>query len=355
MPLLFAVPLQGLTLGILRDFLDAAEPEPLIWEAKGTKLDPHEIRRQCGGFANSERGGFLILGASGGPSTGWSCDGFEFPDGDPHRYISSSLAEGVRPMPHYDVRSLPVGSDRHLAVVEVQPLHAGPAIVRGTVYERIPGATIPVKDPARLAALFARGQHAHSAARTSAERMLSVALEPLRRLEEHEDDQGPDVALVSIVAIGAVAPGPDVSSRLFTDQLRDLLGEVVTGAAETAPPLRPILEQAVAQDRRVALAVAARELWDGAVGVATRQPGDVSPDRVIQRALEPGWQAARRVADGLQLDGDVYVVMTAGHPQWWPNLARVDRGPLALTDGPDWPSVGRELSRAAGIDVAEPA
>ena len=364
MPELFRTSLEDLTLLDLRAFLAGAEAEPLLWEAKGTQVTAHEIRRQCGGFANSERGGFLILGASFEGST-WDCGGVEFPDGEPHRYITSCLTEGLRPIPSYDVKAFPVDGDRHIAVVEVQPLEAGPAIVRGTVYERVPGATIPVRDPSRLAALYARGQRAHTAARAAAERMLRVAGEQLGTLQEHPAEVNEPSAsqLFAVLAVGPVAPGPNVSVRLFTEAARQLLVDTVTALADTPPPFHPTIQLVVAQDRRVAFARAQQPfesdwsvmaLWDGAVGVFVRMLGRGSVDQLAREPLERAWSGAVATATGLGLTGDVYLALVITHEVWWPEGTRIDRGPFLLSDGPDWASIGRELSRAAGVDAAEP-
>jgi hypothetical protein len=354
--------LEQLTLLGLQNFLADAEPEPLLWEAKGTELSPHEVRRQCGGFANSEQGGFLFLGVSWTGST-WRCDGLRFPDGEPHRYVTTCLTEGVRPVPSYDVWSCAVSEDRHVAVVEVQPLQAGPAIVRGTVYERVPGATIAVKDPSRLASLFARGQRARSGARASVDRMLSVALEPLDHIEaEQDDDDADDAPLFAVVAISAVTPGPDFADRLFTKATRQLLFDTARALTSTALPSPAHVEQMVAQDRRIALAVTSRPLepdWsvtalsDGAIGVSVRLDGAGDVDRAGE-VLERAWSGVARLADGLGLRGDVYLGALVSHARWWPDGARLDRGPFLLTEGPDWPAVRREVMRAAGIDVPEP-
>jgi hypothetical protein len=362
---LFGVSLAGLTLDRLQTFLEGAETEPLMWEAKGTELSAHEVRRQCGGMANSERGGYLILGAHWDGSA-WQCDGLVFPGGEPDRYVTTCLMEGVRPIPAYDVKSFSVGDDRHVAVIEVQPLEAGPAIVRGTVYERVPGATVPVKDPTRLATLFARGERAHQRARASVDRMLAIALEPLLGLDEdgEEDDAGyADHWLFVVMAIGAVTPGPDVIAKLFSEGTRALIGQTALQLAATAPPLQPDITQFVAQDRRVGLAVAARDheadwavtaLWDGAVGLAMRVRASFSADRIVASELRRAWAAATAIAEALSCSGDVYLAMTLVHGHALPNAVRLDRGPIALGQDPDWASIQRELSRAAGIDVSEP-
>jgi hypothetical protein len=54
----------------IKNFLDQADDEPLLWEAKGTKLDKAEVRRQVCAFANSHEGGYLILGAERASSGG---------------------------------------------------------------------------------------------------------------------------------------------------------------------------------------------------------------------------------------------------------------------------------------------
>jgi hypothetical protein len=81
-------------------------------EAKGGhKLDPHTVRRQCGGFANSHEGGYLILGATEAAGGQWNLDGWPFPEGEAPRWVTSCLQEGVRPVPRYDVRSFQVAKD----------------------------------------------------------------------------------------------------------------------------------------------------------------------------------------------------------------------------------------------------
>jgi hypothetical protein len=71
---IFGVPWTELDLPDVEAFLEQADDEPLLWEAKGTQLDPNEVRRQVCGFANSHEGGFLILGASRAKGGGRSMD-----------------------------------------------------------------------------------------------------------------------------------------------------------------------------------------------------------------------------------------------------------------------------------------
>jgi len=86
-------------------------------------------------------------------------EGFDFQD-DPPAWVLAVVTDGLRPVPLVDVASIPIGKNRHLAIVEVPPIAISPCICRGTVYERVSGRTIPVKEPARLAELYKRGQNA---------------------------------------------------------------------------------------------------------------------------------------------------------------------------------------------------
>ena len=103
-----AITWSGLTLEHVQRYLDEADDEPLVWEAKGTRLDPEEIRRQVCAFANGHEIGYLILGAkltSSADATGWVLDGLEFPD-EPPIFISNVIGDleaGVRPRPDFDV------------------------------------------------------------------------------------------------------------------------------------------------------------------------------------------------------------------------------------------------------------
>jgi hypothetical protein len=74
-----------------------------FWEAKGTKLEKQEVRRQICGFANSHEGGYLILGAervsNERPEPKWQLDGVQFPD-EPRTWIAEIVGDperGVRP------------------------------------------------------------------------------------------------------------------------------------------------------------------------------------------------------------------------------------------------------------------
>jgi predicted HTH transcriptional regulator len=164
-----------LTLNDVREFLREADDEALLWEAKGTKLDPGEVRRQVCAFADSHEGGYLILGATQAPADHeerWALDGVTFPGGEPPAWIANVIRDterGVRPAPDFDVQAWQAAAG-HVAVVRVTPTSTPPCLANGTVFERVPGQTITVRDPQRLSDLFARGDKAHVDAQARADR-----------------------------------------------------------------------------------------------------------------------------------------------------------------------------------------
>lgn len=65
-PDLGGIPWPRLSLADLDAFLAAEPEETLYWEAKGDgreRLAPQALAKAVCGFANSERGGYLMLGA----------------------------------------------------------------------------------------------------------------------------------------------------------------------------------------------------------------------------------------------------------------------------------------------------
>jgi len=162
---IFGASWNDLRLDHVQTYLDQADDERLLWEAKGTTLDKNEIRRQVCAFANSHEGGYLILGA--GRASGasvehrWALDGVSFP-GEPRPWITDvvvDLERGVRPRPDFDVVAWET-TNGHVAVVRVTPTSTPPSLANGTVYERLPGKSQTVRDPLRLADLFGRGDAA---------------------------------------------------------------------------------------------------------------------------------------------------------------------------------------------------
>jgi predicted HTH transcriptional regulator len=164
---LIGSPLQQITIVDLQRFLDGAEAEPLLWEAKGTTLHKDAVRKAICGFANGRETAYLILGAEEKEGSGWTLGGLDL-GGDPPAWVSGVVAGGLRPPPLVDVRSLSTGNGKHVAIVEVPPIAIPPCISRGTVYERVSGRTIPIAEPTRLAELYESGRNARDAARSAA-------------------------------------------------------------------------------------------------------------------------------------------------------------------------------------------
>jgi predicted HTH transcriptional regulator len=112
--------LHQLTVEHLQSFLENAEDEPLLWEAKsGAGKKP--IRKAICGFANGEQPGYLILGAVE-IDGGWELPGAEFPGDDPPVWISEVIRTGLKPQPLIDVRSLKIAPGRKVAVIEIPPV-----------------------------------------------------------------------------------------------------------------------------------------------------------------------------------------------------------------------------------------
>jgi hypothetical protein len=367
MPALFGVPFRSMRFEDLETFLAGAESEPLLWEAKSGDLNPYEIRRQCGGFANSREGGYLILGASEAPGKVWALEGMEFPDGEPHRYVTTCLLEGVRPMPVFDVHCVPGADGGHVAIVEVQPLVAGPCIVRGTVYERVPGATIAVKDPGRLAELFRRGDQAHSDARQFADLALDQAgmglpNERARQHPEDADDRDPVVHV--LLGASTVTRAADVSAVLFRASTRDKMLELVESLGHMPYPIGPDTGSFVAQDRRAAWIRTVHDytgdwcltcLWTGAVALGYRvRTNSLQPGSLVDQVIAPAIHAAEVALDHIGSHGAGYVrlAITAPLPAW-PRQLKVGQGPVAL-DTIDLAAIKRELNRSLGLEDPEP-
>src|SRR4051794_2238162 len=100
---LFGKPLDELELKELRGFLDHAGHEPLTWEVKGDEHAGRWVRRDqvlkavCG-FANSDRGGVLIIGGHKRQGVGWDLPGLDRPSEEPGPLLENWLRHGfIRP------------------------------------------------------------------------------------------------------------------------------------------------------------------------------------------------------------------------------------------------------------------
>lgn len=385
---IFGPPLHELTLDDVQAYLNNADVEPLLWEAKGTQLDKKAIREQICGFANSHEGGYLILGASerGGA---WVCDGVTFRDPEPATWIVNLITDqtyGLRPRPDIDFSpAFDTHNGRRVLVVRIAPISTPPCIVNGTVFERLPGQTPRVKDPRRLAELFRRGDDARRRARQSADRAAEQLLtlwldEGAEQLFAEcddptllgADDPGPADCVRVCLAVSATGYRPDISSRLFQDSLVEDLWENLRTRDQGVPsPFGPQVEpvrftqEAAAwrclERHPVGRITVVRATWDGAVAVGrVSAPGARYPDRLIE-ALAQEWALADRVTrENLGGSGEMYVtVIASGRRLVGPH---VPDEPVVMKRGPLEPGVhesvvdglARELSRAVGNYCPEP-
>ena len=372
MDTIFSVQWEHLELEHVGRFLEGAEDEPLLWECKGTELNPHDIRKEVCAFANGHEAGYLILGADEG-SDGWELNGYEFKD-EPPKWVSQIVRDGLRPHPVLDVRSWPVqeGSPRKVAVARVEPVATPPCFSRGTVYERVSGATIPVKEPTQLADLYGRGRAAHERAEKLAVGWANTARDDY----DHElFDHGRCRLALAMCATGYKE---DVSSRLFSPDYEALLKRVCRhqlvrpeGRPEgMLPPVVLSTRQwgrlAYAEDQRstelyVGWLVNAH--WSGTVALQYVTTAElVEADRLVESEVRNALSAALALVADLGGFGPYYVAVhvhggdaISAYETRKPVDAEMLRGPT--DDGPDGliPSLTRELLRAAERTVYEEA
>lgn len=344
-----------------------AQPEPLLWEAKGKGAEKHHVIKTVCGFANSHDGGWLILGADE-TERDWKLPGIELPD-EPAVWIANIVGDNLRPAPSFDVRSFPINDDRHIVIVQVEPLGIGPCIARGTVYERVPGKSVSVKEPLRLAELYRLGDSARKAALLRSHQACDQLL--------HRNDLALDTLLVA-VGVSALTYTPDISSRLFTEATDQALFEATRGLPGASYPnfdgMQPSVwgQDAITAVRdsasRISPAWQLRAQWDGAVGVlhALAMPW-IDAGTCVNSVIEPAWRAALSIAAKLGgKSGQYLTVKVAGagffelgpvpaedRPAACPSLSR---RPLELSiDSVQLQSLSRELGRVRGERSPEPA
>jgi hypothetical protein len=355
---------ENLTLQALKDFLRDAPAEPLLWECK-RELRAASVRKAVCGLSNGHDTGYLILGAESANGEGWRLAPIAFPNSDPPSVITDLLAGGgVTPYPDgLDVREFPADNG-HVVVVRVPPVATPPSNVGGTVYERVSGKTIPVTDPARLAALFARGDAARATAQANAERAAQATL-----LVE------PSLNAQFSLGLGATAYRPEIASRLFTEHF---LGRVREAIAETVAfdPLvggPPVFVVEMAQDsvtigtnatHTLGWTLRVRSSWDGAIGVYWRiNVQQAEPESIVNEPFRAAWKLADRLLEAIGGMGPRYMhlIPTGG---LFPSAAQGEQQPPELRRGPLaaglndslLESIKREMERSIGrVYALEPA
>jgi hypothetical protein len=361
-------------------YLDEAEDEPLLWEAKGTRLHKSEVRAQVCGFANSHEGGYLILGTDEAED-GWRTIGVAF-DSEPTTWLSDVIGDperGVRPRPDFDIRAWPTEAG-HVVVMRVRPTSTPPCMANGTVYERLPGKTSPVREPLRLADLFRRGDEVRRYAQAAADRAAHLALEAVSDrgdTEVQDESQQPHTGLRAIrFAVGVAATGhpPDIASRLFQDafvikyweDLRDLPSGLPQGWGRPPDPVE-WSQTSLTWRREVRGAlqdydIVLRASWDGAAAVGKRiATEDAYLDSLVEYQAGPAWRLADEMVQHLKGFGDFYMtVLFAGgkfprRPGPEDEILAMRRGPLLPgVDEVHLASLGRELLRSVGSPASEP-
>lgn len=370
-PTPFGVAWERLEIDDLRRFLAEGPDEGLTWEAKGGDVRPEHVRAAVCAFANSDLGGFLVLGAARAGMREWQVGGWT-PRDEPALWVENCVGSGgVSPMPSIAIRTWRLNDDgAQLAVVAVRPVAVPPAVTSiGEVWQRVSGASKRVVDPTILRQLFERGRAAERRAEAAA---ASGLVELGGGTDFSRSSAAVDVLhrrLAFALSMACPALPDDVSLRLFRESTADRLREILGG------PLRgePLDPRFNTYDFRVdhagisALSASAfgegREGYSlrltrgGAFAVARAAPeleglSAVGRDPNI---LRPSWDALVRLATGLgaPAGSQCFLLLWLGDPpslpvtiRRWTAVAPLSNEALA--------SISREALRATGRLAWEP-
>jgi hypothetical protein len=365
---IFGAAWEELMLQDLTDFLHDGASEPLLWEAK-RDLNKSEVRAQVCGFANGHDTGYLIIGADQAKNGTWTFEGLEPPAAGLPSQITDYLHNGgVEPFPEgLDVRTLDIDNGRQIAVVRIPPIATPPCNTRGTVYERVSGKTIPVKDPVRLNALFEQGARARERAREAAARAAELALDRGSR----SFDSGHIQFGFGLAATGYTR---DVRTRPFTPTFESVARSSLLTVLAHDPLQPPIAKREVNQetliletnpeDKRLGYNWMVRASTDGAIGVFWLQGiTQTNIESLTGEPLRRVWECANEIIGMHNPRGARYMhVLFAGgefprnkvlsNARVFPAVAR---GPLGKgIDHDVLGSIGRELRRYQGEMAWEP-
>jgi hypothetical protein len=358
--------------------LDDVAAEPLHWEAKGIKINPGEVRKQICGFANSQEGGFLILGTAADEGK-WRLDGVEFPNDDPPAWISG-VAQGVQPYPDgLDTQALRIEGNKWITVTWVPPTPTPPCNAHGTVYERVSGATRSVRESLRLSELFTRGETAHETAvwqaKHAADRVSAFGAKLLKTPAEN----------VSFAfGLQAVAYDENIERSLFSEAMIELLLDTVPASRGHTLGRDVLVDHR--QDAVIAYPYGAtgdmgagewvvHVAWDGSVGVACRIAGIeklMRVDSLVDEHVRKAWEISAKAMGALGPRGPAYLQVVLGGKQfdeaksdephlasnltgWTPGV--INRGPIEIAVNDEILSgVEREIRRLLSWErVFEPS
>lgn len=232
---LFGVAWTELQPADVESFLREAGEEGVTWEAKSDdargRLRPDSIRKAACGLAN-RIGGYLLIGARWSKeTTRWELPGIAPPDDEPELWIGKVL-RGLNPTPRFEPKVWRLDDDRVVAIVWIEPVDAPPCMTpQGQVYERVSGDTLPVRDPALLAALFRRGRQAQARAEKSADAAAARALEAPRWYWQR-------AVGISIALAPVGRETDDISARLFVPSFREAIVQSLWRFFQSGHPLR---------------------------------------------------------------------------------------------------------------------
>jgi hypothetical protein len=333
-------------------FLHSAEDEGLTWEVKGDQREckwPRraQVEKAVCGFANSQLGGVLIIGAHRADKRkpGWALHGLSDPGEEVDLALDRVIRNGIRPVPPFRVKSWLVEASRYAAVVWVEPTDRPPSITRdGRVFERTTGATEPVDDPVALAKLFDAGAQAISTAKINATQAATRALmlphvpslspQGFLLWEEAEESR-PWIGL----GVAATTYRGDIGGRLVEQVFAEEAERTIRELLRPSPHNYPLPDQAFItpwgdvvaarvdpsnpSDHRRHYFVSVG--WDGGVGVACLDLAQSRPGPSwSEEVLKPMWDLACRLVLLLGGTGQLHMSLHGtgwiGGGQAWPDL-----------------------------------
>jgi hypothetical protein len=351
----FGVTWEDVDLASLRMFLADPVNEGLTWEAKGGSIRSEHVREAVCAFGNSDRGGYLVIGASQDRRTRtWTVEGCAIPN-EPELWVADCLDHGgVDPLPSTATKAWLISSGMWVAVVQVYPVAIPPCVTSaGEVLQRLSGKSQRVTDAASLRRLFERGEAAVSRA--------------MRTAEDGRDDliNNPAEGRLPKVVVSIATPSlpSDVSAVVFRQSTLELIEETINGGSG-----RSYGRGTSAQVSQHALTVWATAAWvelegcavrvrrHGSVGVAISNPDlDVGLERVALGTYSPEqiWTAAIAITQHLGGYGPAAMAMYLHDPRSGGHaIARWTE--VRDPTGDEIQSIVREASRAYGRGGWEP-
>lgn len=308
---IFGKPLDHLTLEDLRAFLNDAGDEPLTWELKGDEKAGRWVRREqvienvCG-FANSDRGGVLLVGGHKRKGAeGWDLPGLSRPQDEPGPLLEKWVRTGFIRPPRTQVKVWNDG-DLVAAAVAVSPTPDPPCVTRdGQVFQRTSGETVAVRDPVAMARLVDAGRNAWQKAHIRVERTTTrlLTIGDPRPDRDWELTWHPVILAVAVSSTGLPA---DVEVRPFIEGTAKYL-ETVSQALPKLPYDARLAFRFINQETHAWTALHFHRGWtvmldrEGAAGVGWHHEVNES-DRPslagIEVPLRQAWEQAVELHSG---------------------------------------------------------